>query len=378
MKIKRYLIQQILSRLHESDKAIILYGPRQVGKTTLCRDVMSAVGLKTLYVNADETRYIDVLSSRDARKLTELVSGYELVVIDEAQRVLDIGINLKILIDAGTGVKVIATGSSSFDLANKVQEPLTGRHWTYLLYPVSHLELREHYNPFELRSQLEERLIWGSYPEVFSLAGSESKTEYLRTLASDYLYKDIVMLADVRSAGKIRDLLKLIAFQVGSEVSLSELAVSLEMSKETVARYIDLLEKSFVLYRLGGFSRNLRKEISKSAKYYFYDTGVRNSIIDNFKPLDARSDTGALWENFFLMERVKYAAYRGEIAATYFWRTYDGAEIDFIEEHNGMLRSYEAKWGGGKMPVAPRAWRNAYPNATFEIVHRDNYLNFIL
>lgn len=376
MKIERYLVRQIITRLNESNKAIILYGPRQAGKTTLCRDIIAATALRTLYINADEARFVDVLSSRDARKLADLVTGYELVVIDETQRVPDIGINLKILIDAKLSIKIIATGSSSFDLANKVQEPLTGRHWTYLLYPIAHVELQRHFNSFELHSQIEERLIWGSYPEIFSISGREKKEEYLRILASDYLYKDVIMLADVRNARKIHDLLRLLAFQVQHEVSLSELAISLEMSKETVARYLDLLEKSFVIFRLGGFSRNLRKEVTKSAKYYFYDTGVRNSIIDDFKPLTARADVGALWENFLMAERMKRNAYRGVSAASYFWRTYDKQEIDLIEEREGKLFGYEMKWGG-KEPKAPRAWIETYQEATYEVINRENHLEFI-
>ena len=377
MKIERCLTKEIISKLDQSDKAIILYGPRQAGKTTLCRDIIAAVPFKTLYINADEARFIDALSSRDSRILTNLVAGYKLVIIDEAQRVPDIGINLKILIDANTGVKIIATGSSSFDLANKVQEPLTGRHWTYLLYPIAHLELKEQFNLFELRSQVEERLVWGSYPEIFSITGQERKEEYLRALASDYLYKDIVMLADVRNARKIHDLLRLLAFQVGNEVSLSELAAGLEMSKETVSRYLDLLEKSFVIMRIGGFGRNLRKEVTKSVKYYFYDNGVRNSIIEDFKSFQARADTGALWENFLVMERIKRNAYSKISASAYFWRTYDQQEIDLVEEREGGLFGYEMKLGP-KKSVAPRAWLTAYPNATYEVINKENYLDFIL
>ena len=269
MKIQRSIFPQILERLKNSNKAIIIYGPRQVGKTTLCNDIISAAGLKTFYINADEARYVDVLTSRDARKLAELVSGYELLVIDEAQRIPDIGINLKILIDAGLALKIIVTGSSSFELSNKINEPLTGRHWTYVMYPIAQTELHAHANKFELAQSLEERLVWGSYPELFSLNGAQEKAAYLRILASDYLYKDIFALQEVRNAAKIRNLLKLLAFQIGSECSLSELASALEMSKETVMRYIDLLEKTFVLFRLSGFSRNLRKEVTKTHKYYF-------------------------------------------------------------------------------------------------------------
>lgn len=370
-------MKDIVEKLKTSHKAVILYGPRQAGKTTLCKDIIKTMSVKTLYINADEARYIEVLSSRDARQLSDLVSGYQLVVIDEAQRVPDIGINLKILIDAGLGVKILATGSSSFDLANKVQEPLTGRHWTYFLYPISHLELRQHFNRFEMSAALEERLVWGSYPELFSLAGRETKATYLRTLTSDYLYKDILALADIRHAGKIRDLLKLIAFQVGNQASLSELASSLDMSKETVARYIDLLEQSFVIFRLGGFSRNLRKEISKTHKYYFYDVGVRNGIIENFQPLSLRNDVGALWENFLLAERLKRNAYLGNFTTPYFWRTYTGAEIDYIEERSGELSGYEFTWGAKHKSVPP-SWNATYKQATWQAVDRNTWIDFVV
>ncbi len=376
MKIWRVLEKEILERLARTEKIIIIYGPRQIGKTTLCKDIMKQSKYKTLYINADEARFSEVLSSRDARKLTGLVAGYELLIIDEAQRVPDIGINLKILFDAETGVKIIATGSSSFELANKVSEPLTGRHWTYFLYPIAELEQKHHQNDFELASTLEERLLFGSYPEVFSLAGEE-RLSYLRTLASDYLYKDILMLQDVRASGKIHDLLKLLAFQIGNQVSLHELASSLEISKETVARYLDLLEKAFVLFRLSGFSRNLRKEVTKMHKYYFYDTGVRNSIIDNFKSLTERPDTRALWENFLLLERIKHNAYKRISIVPYFWRTYTGAEIDYIEEQETVLRGYEFKLvARSKQP--PRTWFKTYPGATYEVITRENYLGFIL
>ena len=378
MKIQRSILPQILERLKNSNKAIIIYGPRQVGKTTLCNDIISAAGLKTFYINADEARYVDVLTSRDARKLAELVSGYELLVIDEAQRIPDIGINLKILIDAGLALKIIVTGSSSFELSNKINEPLTGRHWTYVMYPIAQTELHAHANKFELAQSLEERLVWGSYPELFSLNGAQEKAAYLRILASDYLYKDIFALQEVRNAAKIRNLLKLLAFQIGSECSLSELASALEMSKETVMRYIDLLEKTFVLFRLSGFSRNLRKEVTKTHKYYFYDLGIRNSVIDNFHPLVSRNDIGALWENFLVIERLKRNAYLLKPGATYFWRTYTGAEIDYVEEREDKLAGYEFTWGARERKRMPASWAATYPHAGYTVIDRSNYLDFVL
>ncbi|OGY81997.1 MAG: AAA family ATPase [Candidatus Kerfeldbacteria bacterium RIFCSPHIGHO2_12_FULL_48_17] len=377
MLIQRDIKQDILTKLRTSSKAVILYGARQIGKTTLCQDVIAEMKLKTLSINADELRYIDVLSSRDSRKLGDLVEGYDLLFIDEAQRVPNIGINLKILIDQFPRLHILVTGSSSFELANSVSEPLTGRKWVYQLYPIAQRELAKHYNRFELESQKEDRLIWGAYPEIFHIRGQQEKTEYLRTLASDYLYKDILALYDVRHADKIRNILRLLAFQIGQEVSLNELARQLEMSKETVARYIDLLEKTFVIYRVGGFSRNLRKEVSKLHKYYFYDLGVRNALIDNFKPLAERNDQGALWENFLIMERMKRNNYMKRNVTPYFWRTYGGSEVDYVEETGEGLWAFELKWNKRKAPVS-KTWIKEYPDSIYEVIHEENWLDFVL
>lgn len=377
MKIPRALHPVIKDRITETGKAVIIYGPRQSGKTTLAEDIINDLGCKTIYVNGDELSYVDVLSSRDGRKLAELVAGYELLFIDEAQRIPDIGINLKIIIDNHPQLKVIATGSSSFDLANSINEPLTGRKWTFQLYPISMLELQGVYNPFELRDQLEERLVWGSYPNIFNLPGHDLKTAYLRELSTDYLYKDILQLDKVRDSSKIRSLLKLLAFQVGCEVSLSELGCQLGISKDTVDRYLDLLEKSFVIFRLGGFSRNLRKEISKNSKCYFFDLGVRNALIDNFNYLSERDDVGKLWENFLVVERLKRNNYLNQQFSPYFWRTYTGAEIDFVEESGGSLHGYEFKWSEQSKPKPPKTWLEQYDNSTWQVVDRENWLEFV-
>ncbi len=375
MLIKRIIETHITDHVTRSNKAIILYGPRQAGKTTLCKTIITAVNLKTLFINADEGRYIDALSSRDSRKLRELVHGYELVVIDEAQRVPDIGINLKIFIDTLPTLKIIATGSSSFELANTVSEPLTGRKITYQLYPIAQCELKEHYNAFELQNMLEERLIWGSYPEMFQLVGYEQKYAYMQEMSTDYLYKDIFLLQDIRKSEKIKNLLKLLAFQIGNEVSLNELSSKLDVSKETVGRYIDLLEKTFVLFSLSGFSRNLRKEVTKMNKYYFYDLGVRNALIDNFKPLAERNDIGALWENFLIVERIKMNHYMRSHKASYFWRIYTGAEVDYVEEGENALAGYEFKWNA-KTTKPPASWQTTYTKASWGVVNRENWLGF--
>ncbi|MEI6411195.1 MAG: ATP-binding protein, partial [Bacteroidota bacterium] len=375
--IARLLENKILARIQQSSKVILLYGSRQVGKTTLVKSMLKKLPYKTLQINADNREYADVLSSRDVGKLRRLVSGYELVFIDEAQRISDIGINLKIIHDEIPEVKVVATGSSSFELANIVREPLTGRTWTFTLYPISLGEFRATQNLFELDLRLEEFLLYGMYPEVFSYEGASDKVLFLKELSNSYLYKDILELGDIRHARKVHDLLRLLAYQIGSTVSLNELGRQLEMNKDTVARYIDLLEKAFIVFRLPGYSRNLRKEVVKMDKVYFYDLGVRNAVIDNFNNLDLRNDKGQLWENFLIAERLKNTAYQNTLANRYFWRTYTGAELDYIEESGGALRGYEFKWGS-KTANAPQTWMENYPEASFECINRENYLDFVL
>lgn len=375
--IARFLKNQILERIQQSSKIVLLYGSRQVGKTTLVKELLKELPYKTLQINADNREYSDVLSSRDSGKLRRLVSGYELVFIDEAQRISDIGINLKIIHDEIPEVKIVATGSSSFELANIVQEPLTGRTWTFTLYPISLGELCAKHNLFELDQRLEEFLLFGMYPEVFSYPGITDKLQFLKELSASYLYKDILELGDVRHSRKVHDLLRLLAYQIGSTVSLNELGRQLEMNKDTVARYIDLLEKAFIVFRLPGYSRNLRKEVVKMDKIYFYDLGVRNAVIDNFNALNARNDIGQMWENFLVAERLKHNAYRNHFANRYFWRTYTGAELDYLEESGGQLAGYEFKWGS-KTANPPQSWVEAYSEATFRCINRENYAEFVL
>jgi len=374
--IKRAIQKGIIEKLQNPGKIIIIYGPRQVGKTTLAKEIISELGLKTLSINADEGKYLDLLSSRDLDKMKSLVSGYQLIFIDEAQRISNIGINLKILVDGLPDLKILVTGSSSFELANKISEPLTGRTWTFNLFPLSFLELKNLYNDFELNNLLEGALIFGGYPEVFTIPNLTGKKELLEELSRAYLYKDILELANIKHAEKIKDLLKLIAFQIGSEVSLTELSNNLDLSYDAVERYLDLLEKSFVLFRLGGFSRNLRKEVSKMDKIYFYDLGIRNTVIDNFKPLKDRNDSGQLWENFLIAERRKKCAYQNLFTNDYFWRTHTGAEIDYVEERDGRLSGYELKYGKRKARK-PATWLRQYQNAEFTVINQDNYLGFI-
>lgn len=374
--IERALLEPILAKIKTSKKVVILYGARQTGKTTLAKEIIRRLNFKTVSINADESRYRKVFSSQDLRKMQSLIADNQLLFIDEAQRIPEIGLNLKILNDAMPDLKILTTGSSSYELASKISEPLTGRAWIYTLYPLSMLELKKVHSDFELEERLETSLVYGNYPEVYSTIGNKNKIDLLRTIERAYLYKDALELTVMKNWTKISDLLKLLAFQVGSEVSIQELAQNLEMSRETVNRYINLLEKSFVVFRLSGFGRNLRKEVSKMDKIYFYDLGIRNTVIDNFHDLDDRNDTGQLWENFVICERMKYLEYKNIHASRYFWRTYTGAEIDYIEEGDGQLKGYEIKWNKTKTKT-PDSWSKTYPGAFFNIINRKNYLQYI-
>ena len=376
MLIYRSLQQTIQDKIEQTNKIIILYGPRQVGKTTLVEQIVERSPLRALMVNGDELRYADALSSRDAKLLKGLVKGYELLIIDEAQRIPNIGINLKILHDTLPALKIIATGSSSFELANRVSEPLTGRTWTYVLYPIAVSELAHINNKFELRDLLDESLVFGSYPEIQTMSGDVERAELLREICNSYLYKDILELTGIRNRDKIAGLLRLLAYQIGSQVSLEEIGKSLGMGKDTVDSYIDLLEKSFVVFRLSGFSRNLRKEVVKTKKIFFYDLGIRNTLIDNMNRLSRRNDTGQLWENFLIIERLKTLSYRKRLANRYFWRTYTGAEIDYVEESGGRLHGFEFTLGG-KKKKPPNTWIETYPESTWVLINMDNYLEFL-
>lgn len=370
----RIIKAQIGQDLLHSNKIIILYGPRQVGKTTLVKSLIQGQA-KALSVNADQLVYNDVLSSRDLRKMQELIGSNELLFIDEAQNIRNIGINLKILHDEMPHLRIIVTGSSSFDLANNIQEPLTGRTKTYRLFPISAEEIIRHSSVLEFKNQVESLMLYGSYPEILNTIGAAVKIDHLNELTSAYLYKDILELSGIKHADKIRKLLQMLALQIGSPVSLNELAKTLGMSHETIAHYIDLLEKGFIIFRLGAYSNNLRKEITKMNKIYFYDLGVRNNLINNYNPLSLRTDIGPLWENFLILERLKKIQYSRERINSYYWRTYTGAELDYVEEANGMLYGFEMKWSKTSKP--PASWQETYPNSRFECIHRDNFIGFV-
>ncbi|MEA3295763.1 MAG: ATP-binding protein [Patescibacteria group bacterium] len=375
MMIKREIKNRIIDKLKNSNKIVALFGARQVGKTTLSKEIVKELNFKTLYINADQEKYNDILSSRDAQKIKSLISGYELVFIDEAQRIPDIGVNLKIIHDEFPNIKIIATGSSSFELANKIVEPLTGRIWEFNLYPISILELKQHYSDFEINEKIEDILVFGLYPEVFTISNLREKEELISMISKSYLYKDVLELETIKHADKIKKLLQLLSFQIGSEVSIFELANNLEINKGTVDRYIDLLEKSFVIFRLGGFNRNLRKEVSKMDKIYFYDLGIRNAVIDNFKGINKRNDIGQLWENFLMIERKKYLSYKKINASSYYWRTTTGAELDYIEERRGDVQGFEFKYKKNKGKIS-KSWLENY-GGKYKLINKDNYLKFI-
>jgi len=374
--IKRYY--ENLEEYLKPNKALIILGPRRVGKTTLLKNFLKKTKLQYILDYGENLSTQRILSSQDFPQILEYARGYELIAIDEAQQIANIGMGLKILIDQVEGLSIIATGSSSFDLSQQIGEPLTGRKKTLILYPISQMELSEIYNRYELKQKLEEFLIFGSYPEVISSNNKNEKIDLLNEIINSYLFKDILALDNIKSSKTLLNLVKLLAFQIGQLVSLNELATQLGIDVKTVARYIDLLEKSFVIQSLGGFSRNLRNEVTSKQKYYFLDLGIRNAVISQFNPLDTRNDVGQLWENFIFIERQKKNSYTGFYGRTYFWRTYQGQEIDFVEDIENHLTGFEAKWSETKKVNEPSIWKETYSNSSFKVITPENYLDFIL
>ena len=375
-----YIPHAQLGRLARSvapNRVVVVYGPRRVGKTTLLRQYMRQYDPDALLVSGEDVDVREYLESQSVARLRALVGRRTTLIVDEAQHVREVGLNLKLLVDHVPGLRIVASGSSSFDLARQTGEPLTGRKRMLLLLPLAQLELAGVETAPETRAQLEMRLIYGSYPEVVLTESIEDREIYLKELIASYLFRDILQLEGVRHADKLLRLLQAVAFQIGGEVSVAELGTRLGMSKNTVERYLDLLEKAYVIYGRLGFSRNLRKEIAKSRRYYFYDNGVRNGLINNFNPIALRDDAGALWENYVMVERLKYNLYTGRRAESYFWRTYDRQEIDLVEERGGRLDGVEMKWTPRPRLRAPRAWREAYPASSFRVVDRESYLDFI-
>lgn len=373
--INRILQDRIISRI-APNKAVLIFGARRVGKTIMMRNIVNNFAGKTMMLNGEDFDTLALLENRSIANYKHIFSGIDLLAIDEAQSIPHIGSILKLIIDEIPGIRVMASGSSSFDLLNKTGEPLVGRSTQFLLTPFSQREISQTESALETRQNLEARLIYGSYPEVVMMDDFDRKTDYLRDIVGAYLLKDILAIDGIKNSAKMRDLLRLIAFQLGSEVSYDELGKQLGMSKNTVEKYLDLLEKVFVVYRLGAYSRNLRKEVSKAGKWYFYDNGIRNAIIGAFSPLAIRQDVGALWENYIIGERRKANFNNALHKEFYFWRTYDKQEIDLIEDNSTNIAAFEFKWGK-KMPAAPRTFQDAYPDAEFNVINKDNYLNFI-
>lgn len=374
-----YIEQKQLDNLRialKPGKVVVIYGARRTGKTTLVQEFLKGQEGPYLMVNGEDITVQGFLSSQSLEKLRTFIGTNRLLVVDEAQKVQAIGLNLKLIVDHIPGIRVIATGSSSFDLARGVGEPLTGRKTTLIQYPLAQLEIGAQEQHHETVSRLENRLVYGSYPEVVLQGDNREREQYLKEIVSSYLYKDILELEGIRQSAKIGRLLQLLAFQIGKEVSCTELGTSLGMSKNTVDRYLDLLEKAFVVQRLSGFSRNLRSEITKNSRYFFIDTGVRNALINNFNPVELRNDVGELWENYLVIERLKRQEYLRQPANNYFWRTYSKKELDLVEERGGALHGYEMKWGKAT-PRPPREWTNAYPTASWQLINRENYLGFI-
>ncbi len=358
-------------------KVMVLYGPRRVGKTELVRAMISSFKGKIYSGTGDNQELRDLMESQQLSKISTLLGSYDLVFIDEAQRIPQIGYGLKLLVDAHPNISIIVTGSSSLDLSNKIGEPLTGRNKIRTLYPISVLELYQQLGGMEVTQMLESLLLFGSYPDVLNAKSKEDKVEYLLTIRDSYMLKDILEMESIRNPSKLSELLKLLAFQIGYEVSLSELSNSLGIAKQSVERYLDLLEKTFIIKRVGGFSRNLRSEITKTARYYFYDNGIRNAIINNFNLIDQRNDIGMLWENFLFIERIKKQEYKRLFSNNYFWRTYNRQEIDLVEERDGRLHGYEFKWSQRKV-TPPKIWKETYPDSDFEVITKDNFLDFLI
>ena len=365
-----------ISKYIVDGKVLIIYGARRTGKTTLLRQFVKSIKEDYIFVSGEDISVQDYLSSQSIQKLKDFIGESKLLIIDEAQAIKNIGINLKLMVDHIPGLKIIATGSSTFDLSQSVGEPLTGRNFVITQFPLAQIEIMNIENKAETMANLESRLIYGSYPEIVKMNGNSLKKDYLNELVNSYSLKDILQYENIRNSEKLKRLLQLIAFQIGKEVSITELGKQLGMGKNTVDRYLDLLEKVFVIYKLPGFSRNLRKEIQKSNRYFFYDLGIRNALINNFNPLDLRNDIGQIWENYLITERMKKFSFKRTFHNYYFWRTYDQKEIDLVEENDGNVIGYEIKWNKNKSSNK-KSWLKTYPDSVFEIINKENYIEFI-
>lgn len=370
--ISRNIIEQINAKMNDH-KVIIVLGPRQVGKTTLLKK--NYINKDTLVLNGDDSDVRQRLSNTSSTFLKQLIGKHKRLIIDEAQRVTNIGLTLKMIHDEMPDVKVIATGSSAFDLANEINEPLTGRKWEFKMWPISQQEMIAHTSFLEESRLLDHRLIYGWYPDVINNPGEER--ELLNQLSDSYLYKDILTWEEIKKPQKLEALVQALAFQIGNQVSYNELSQIVGLNNETVERYINLLEKALIIFKLPSLSRNLRNELKKSKKIYFYDVGIRNAVIKNWNPVNLRQDIGALWENFLIVERLKHKSYNSRFSNDYFWRNTAQQEIDFIEDYDGKLHAYEFKWNPKRKPFFSSSFTKAYPNHELMVVNRENYMEFI-
>jgi len=375
MNIPRLIQQQMVAKIG-AQKVLMLYGTRRTGKTTIIENIVNKYPEDTLLLQGEDMQVSEILQRRTISNYVQLISGKKIVIIDEAQTIPEIGKILKLMIDGIKGITIIVTGSSSFDLVYAAGEPLVGRNLVYQLYPIAQAELSTVEDYMTTTRNLEQRLVYGSYPELWHIDSFLEKENYLKQMVSSYLLKDLLTLETVKGADVIYKLLQMLAWQVGSQVSTVELGNSLQLNRATVERYLDLLTKVFIIYPLTGYSNNLRKEVTKSKKWYFFDNGLRNALINNFSALSQRNDVGQLWEQYVLSERIKNNTYNRYQPQYFFWRTYDGQEIDLIESYNGRLHAFECKWknNNAKKPIA---FDKAYPEAEFTIVDQENYLDWI-
>lgn len=368
-------IENQMFKLQKCNKVILLFGTRRVGKSFLMQSLAQKMDGEFLLLNGEDLEVQEIFQRRTVANLKNLTGKKNVLIIDEAQAIPEVGKALKLMIDSQPALTIYATGSSALDLLNQSGEPLTGRLHSFLLYPIAQLELGQ--STLEARQRLDERLVYGSYPEIFQMEDNNSKAAYLGQLIQSYLLKDILAYSGIRQSSKILSLLRLIAHQVGSEVSYAELGNQLGLNKATVESYLDLLSMVFILYKLPAYSTNARKEITKSAKWFFFDNGIRNAVINDFRPLGLRNDTGILWEGYILSERIKKLRYSGSLAHFYFWRNYQQQEIDWIEFENGELRAFEIKYSSTKKAKTPSGFRQSYPGVEVQQIDKDNYLEFI-
>ncbi len=374
--INRTIKGNIIKNL-KPNKVIILAGARRVGKTILIKQIVEYLNEPCLLLNGEDMNISETLSRRTVQNYKNLLGDRRYLIIDEAQKIKNIGLAVKLMIDEIPGLKILLSGSSAFDLTNTLGEPLTGRKITFHLFPISESELSETEELIQKTDNLRERLVFGNYPELLHCGNKSEKTEYLQEIVNSYLLKDILTFDGIKNSDKLFNLLKLIAYQTGSLVSHQELGRQLGIGKNTIERYLDLLSKVFIIHKVGGFSKNLRKEIVKNSKWYFYDNGIRNALIANLNSLELRNDIGLLWENYMVSERLKFQSYERMLVNNYFWRTYDRQEIDWVEEREGIEYAYEFKWKPQKIKV-PVAWKKAYPNSKFSTITSENYSEWLI